>query len=76
MGSCQNYGQFLGTLNNRCRTIMTTTHIFLGLRCGLSSLRAPRCKQVVFLELFLYLNFCRFHLGYPESPIPLNSLSH
>ena len=36
MGSCQNYGPFLGTLNNRCRIIigtrkgtiiLTTTHI-------------------------------------------------
>ena len=36
MGSCQNYGPFLGTLNNRCRTIigtqkgaimLTTTHM-------------------------------------------------
>ena len=24
MGSCQNYGPFLGTLNNRCRTILGT----------------------------------------------------
>ena len=24
MGSCQNYGPFLGTLNNRCRTILRT----------------------------------------------------
>ena len=39
MGGCQNYGPFLATLNNRCRTIMgtqkgtlilTTTHIGLG----------------------------------------------
>ena len=38
MGSCQNYGPFLGTLNNRCRIIigtqkgtiiLTTTHIKL-----------------------------------------------
>ena len=37
MGSCQNYGPFLGTLNNRCRTILrtqkgtlilTTTHMY------------------------------------------------
>ena len=37
MGGCQNYGPFLGTLNNRCRIIigtekgtliLTTTHIF------------------------------------------------
>ena len=36
MGGCQNYGPFLGTLNNRCRIIigtqkgtiiLTTTHI-------------------------------------------------
>ena len=36
MGSCQNYGPFLGTLNTRCRTkirtqkgtlILTATHI-------------------------------------------------
>ena len=36
VGSCQNYGPFLGTLNNRCRTILgtpkgtiilTTTHV-------------------------------------------------
>ena len=36
MGSCQNYGPFLGTLNNRCRIIigtrkgtmiLTTTHM-------------------------------------------------
>ena len=36
MGGCQNYGSFLGTLNNRCRIItgtqkgtiiLTTTHI-------------------------------------------------
>ena len=36
MGSCQNYGPFLGALNNRCRIIigtqngtiiLTTTHI-------------------------------------------------
>ena len=36
MGGCQNYGPFLGTLNNRCRTIigtkkgtiiLTTTHM-------------------------------------------------
>ena len=41
MGSCQNYGPFLGTLNNRCRIIigtqkgtliLTTTHMFSGLR--------------------------------------------
>ena len=24
MGSCQNYGPFLGTLNNRCRIIIRT----------------------------------------------------
>ena len=39
MGSCQNYGPFLGTLNNRCRIIigtqkgpiiLTTTHIPVG----------------------------------------------
>ena len=39
MGGCQNYGTFLGTLNNRCRTILrtqkgtkflTTTHLVLG----------------------------------------------
>ena len=24
MGSCQNYGPFLGTLNNRCRIILRT----------------------------------------------------
>ena len=24
MGSCQNYGPFLGTLNNRCRIIVGT----------------------------------------------------
>ena len=38
MGSCQNYGPFLGTLNNRCRIIigtqngtiiLTTTHMGL-----------------------------------------------
>ena len=38
MGSCQNYGPFLGTLNSRCRTILgtqkgtiilTTTHIHI-----------------------------------------------
>ena len=38
MGSCQNYGTFLGTLNNRCRItigtqkgtiILTTTHMVL-----------------------------------------------
>ena len=43
MGSCQNYGPFLGTLNNRCRIIigtqkgtliLTTTHI---LQAGSSS---------------------------------------
>ena len=37
MGGCQNWGPFLGTLNNRCRIqtmsqkgtlILTTTHIF------------------------------------------------
>ena len=36
MGSCQNYGPFLGTLNNRCRIkigtqkgtiVLTTTHV-------------------------------------------------
>ena len=39
VGSCQNYGPFLGTLNNRCRTIigtqkgtiiLTTTHVDAG----------------------------------------------
>ena len=39
MGGCQNYGPFLGTLNNRCRMrigtqngtiILTTTHIAFG----------------------------------------------
>ena len=39
MGGCQNYGPFLGTLNNRCRNILrtqkgtiilTTTHIHKG----------------------------------------------
>ena len=39
MGSCQNYGPFLGTLNNRCRIIrgtqkgtiiLTTTHMDSG----------------------------------------------
>ena len=48
MGSCQNYGPFLGTLNNRCRIligtqkgtiILTTTHILFAalgaiLMCG------------------------------------------
>ena len=38
VGGCQNYGPFLGTLNNRCRTrirtqkgtiILTTTHVYL-----------------------------------------------
>ena len=38
VGGCQNYGPFLGTLNNRCRTILrtqkgtiilTTTHVRL-----------------------------------------------
>ena len=41
MGSCQNYGPFWGTLNNRCRIIigtqkgtliLTTTHILGALR--------------------------------------------
>ena len=55
MGSCQNYGPFLGTLNNRCRIIigtqkgtiiLTTTHIATNLKvdCGrsqVSSLRSP-----------------------------------
>ena len=54
MGSCQNYGPFLGTLNNRCRTIigtqkgaiiLTTTHIFL--RPGSTSLdpQTPRLEH-------------------------------
>ena len=39
MGGCQNYGPFLGTLNNRCRVILgtqegtlilTTTHMEVG----------------------------------------------
>ena len=41
MGSCQNYGPFLGTLNIRCRSILriqkgtiilTTTHICKGMQ--------------------------------------------
>ena len=50
MGSCQNYGPFLGTINIRCRImlrtqkgtpILTTTHMDLWLRVsGFQSLRA------------------------------------
>ena len=52
MGSCQNYGPFLDTLNNRCRIIigtqkgtiiLTTTHIELGLevpKVGVSDFEA------------------------------------
>ena len=49
MGSCQYYGPFLGTLNNRCRIILgtqkgtiilTTTHILVLTQVGL--LRKPQ----------------------------------
>ena len=50
MGSCQNCGPFLGTLNIRCRIligtpkgtiILTTTHIVVGARvAGAGGLRA------------------------------------
>ena len=63
MGSCQNYGPFLGTLNNRCRSIIgtqkgtiisTTTHMISAI--GIRSYN----RVVVKLR------------PYPEPPKPLN----
>ena len=58
MGSCQNYGPFLGTLNNRCRIIigtqkgtliLTTTYVcvWLGVMCLLFCLKGERMESGV-----------------------------
>ena len=66
MGSCQNYGPFLGTLNNRCRIILgtpketiilTTTHVlnsfgFYGASGDLVSRVASRiCPNLMQIEI-------------------------
>ena len=79
MGSCQNYGPFLGTLNKRCRIIigtqkgtiiLTTTHIALRIHVATGGFGL----QLEFAEsLVLACSIIPHHTsGHPESPIPLN----
>ena len=58
MGSCQNYGPFLGTLNIRCRIIkrtqkgtiiLTTTHVFI---TELPALGPTNVPQKSYMYLF------------------------
>ena len=60
MGGCQNYGTFLGTLNNRCRSIIGTqkgtinldNHPFGGSWAVTSGVISPLIGVIIIVTLF------------------------
>ena len=55
MGSCQNYGPFLGTLNNRCRTILGTQQ---GTTILTSRSKGPGFRRQGFTEALTQTKLC------------------
>ena len=51
MGSCQNYGPFWGTLNNRCRTI-------LGTQKGTIILTTTHTYIYIYIYIYMYIYIC------------------
>ena len=80
MGSCQNYGPFLGTLNNRCRTIigtqqgtiiLTTTQIARTLKPSSLGVSSPKPYLCTSLKAGICIHFTPGHMsGLDEAEIP------